>query len=104
MYEVQAIVDLGPYLVPVAIRHVSHPDLQWAVLSTIENWTTPEYYSVNGTPGETRRFRVRVRGPLPSRPSVAGEFVIVVRRYGDRPGWWISPEAAPRATRQDDGG
>ena len=20
-----------------------------------------------------------------------GEFVMVVRRYGDRPGWWISP-------------
>ena len=63
-------------------------------MQVLENWTTPEYYTVNGTPGETRRFRLRVRGPLPSRPSEAGEFVMVVRRYGDRPGWWISPEAA----------
>jgi hypothetical protein len=94
MHEAQAIVDLGPWLVvPVTIRH-ARLDLAWTVLKVIEDWTTPEYWAVKGTAGETRRFRVRVRGPLPSRPSEAGDFVMVVRRYGDRPGWWISPEPA----------
>ena len=91
MHEVQAIVDLGPLLVPVAIRHASR-DLEWEVLRVLENWTTPEYWAVNGTAAESRRFRVRVRGPLPSRPSEAGEFIMVIRRYGDRPRWWIAPE------------
>jgi hypothetical protein len=91
MDEARAIVELGSRLVPVAIRH-ARLELAWSVLAVLEDWTTPVYYAVNGTPGETRRFRVRVKGPLPSQPSRDGEFVMVVRRYGDRPGWWISPE------------
>jgi hypothetical protein len=93
--EVSAIVELGPYLTPVSIRHARLPSLEWTVLGVLENWTTEAYFAVNGTPGETRRFRVRVSGPLPSKPSEDGEFVMVVRRYGDRPGWWIAPEPAP---------
>jgi hypothetical protein len=50
--------------------------------------------SVAGTPLESKRFRVRVRGPLPGMSSKEGEFVMIVRRYGDRDGWWISPEMA----------
>jgi hypothetical protein len=45
------------------------------------------------------RFRVRVSGPLPGNPSEKGEFVITVCRYGDRPGWWISPEEAGPGAR-----
>ncbi len=30
-------------------------------------------------------------GPLPGNPPAAGEFVMLARRYGDHPGWWISP-------------
>jgi hypothetical protein len=26
--------------------------------------------------------------------SKEGEFVMIVRRYGDRDGWWIAPEMA----------
>ena len=43
---------------------------------------------------ESKRFRVRVRGPMPGKPSKEGEFVMIVRRYGDRDGWWIVPEIA----------
>ena len=46
----------------------------------LEDWTTPEYWAVLGTPGETRRFKVRVRGPLPGRPAETSEFVMVVKR------------------------
>jgi len=92
MHEALAIVGLGPYLTPVSIQHARLPSLEWTVLQVLENWTTPEYYAVNGTPGETRRFRVRVCGPLPTRPSEDAQFMMVVRRYGDRPGWWIAPE------------
>jgi hypothetical protein len=52
----------------------------------LEDWTTPRYYDAVGTPAETRRFRVRVSGPLPGNPSEKGEFVMTVRRYGDRSG------------------
>ena len=98
MGEAPAVVELGSRLVPVAIRH-ARLDLSWSVLAVMEDWTTPRYHAVHGTPEETRRFRVRVRGPVPSRPSSDGEFEMVIRRYGDRPGWWISPEPATLAAR-----
>jgi hypothetical protein len=41
---------------------------------------------------ELKRYNVRVTGPLPGRPSEAGEFGMIARRYGDRPGWWICPD------------
>jgi hypothetical protein len=91
--EVSALVDLGPRLVPVAIRH-ARLGLAWRVTRVLEDWTTLRYYDAVGTMAETRRFRVRVSGPLPGNPSEEGEFVMTVRRYGDRPGWWISPEEA----------
>jgi len=87
---VSALVDLGPRLLPVAIRH-TRLGLIWRVTRVLEDCTTPRYYEAVGTPAETRRFRVRVSGPLPGHPSEEGEFVMTVRRYGDRPGWWISP-------------
>jgi hypothetical protein len=58
----------------------------------LEDWTTPRYYDAVGIPAETRRFRVPVSGPLSGNPSENGEFVMTVRRYGDGPGWWVSPE------------
>lgn len=92
--EAPAAVDLGPRLVPVAIRH-ARLGLAWEVRQVLEDWTVTHYADVVGTPGRTKRFRVRVTGPLPGRPSEHGEFAMTVRRYGDRPEWWISPEAAP---------
>ena len=89
--EAPAVVDLGPHLVPEIIRH-ARLDLSWTVLAIIENWTTRRYHNSVGTHAETKRFRVRVRGPLPGGASADGEFVMVARRcYGDRPGWWTSP-------------
>ena len=88
--EALAIVDLSERLVPLTIRHADL-GLSWAVLGVVEDWTTPAFYADRGTPLETKRFRVRVTGPLPGRPHETGEFAMIVRRYGDRPGWWISP-------------
>lgn len=65
--EVPAVVDLGPHLVPEVIRH-ARLDLSWKVLAVLENWTTPRYHNSVGTPAETKRFRVRVSGPLPGNP------------------------------------
>ena len=91
--EAPAIAGLGPRLTPAAIRH-ARLDLSWVVLQVLENWTTPRYHDVAGTPGETKRFTVRVRGPLPGTPAVDGEFSMVIRRYGDNGGWWIAPRSA----------
>ena len=78
---------------PGAIHHPALA-LSWTVVAVLENWTTPRYHDAVGTPEQTKRFHVRVAGPLPGRPSETGEFLIVIRRYGDRPGWWICPELA----------
>lgn len=77
--EAPALVDLGPRLAPEVIRH-ARLGLSWTVLAVLENW-----------------FRVRVSGPLPGKPLQAGEFVMVVRRYGDWAGWWIAPESGAMA-------
>jgi hypothetical protein len=90
--EIRALVDLGPHLTPEIIRH-PQLGLSWTVVAVLEDWTTRIYHDAIGTPAETKRFRVRVSGPLPGQPSADGEFVLVVRRYGDRAGWWISPDA-----------
>jgi hypothetical protein len=90
--EVPAVIDLSARLVPLTIRHAGL-DLSWSVLAVVEDWTTPSYHDHAGPPVETRRFRVRVTGPLPGRPAETGEFGMLVRRYGDRPGWWICPDA-----------
>jgi len=87
---VPAVVDLGPHLVAEAIRH-AQLGLSWKLLAVRENWTTRRYHDTVGTSGETKRFRVRASGPLAGDPSADREFVMIVRRYGDRPGWWISP-------------
>jgi hypothetical protein len=83
--EASAVVDLSVRLLPLTIRH-AELDLSWSMLAVIEDWTTPAYYDDVGTPMETKRFRVRVTGPLPARPAETGEFGMIVRRYGDRPG------------------
>jgi hypothetical protein len=89
--EAPAVVDLASQLTPLSIRHGTL-DLAWSVLAVLDDWTTPRYSEVAGTPLESKRFRVRVHGPLPGLPSKEGEFVMIVRRYGDRDGWWIAPE------------
>jgi len=89
--EAPAIVHLGPRMTPDTIWHATS-SLRWEVLRVLEDWTTRRYHDVLGTPADTRRFRVLVSGPLPARPEQTGEFVMVVRRVDDRPGWWIAPE------------
>jgi hypothetical protein len=76
--------------VPVAIQH-ARIGLTWRVLQVVEDWTTPRYHDAVGILAETKRFRVRASRPLPGNPSEEGGFVMTVRRYGDPPGWWISP-------------
>ena len=89
--EAPAIVDLGPRLTPVGIRH-ARLDLSWLVLQVLEDWTCRHYHDVIGTAAVTKQFTVRVRGPLPGNPSAEGEFVMLIRRYGDRAAWWIAPQ------------
>lgn len=49
--EAPAVVDLGPHLTPVVIRHATL-GLSWTVLQLLENWTTPTYRVVIGKPGD----------------------------------------------------
>lgn len=98
--EAPAVVDLASHLTPLSIRH-GRLDLAWSALAVLEDWTTPRYSEVAGTPLESKRFRVRVRGPLPGMSSKEGEFVMIARRYGGRDGWWISPEMALADTRRE---
>jgi hypothetical protein len=67
--------------------------------TALENWTTCRYPDAVGKHEETKRFRVRVSGPLSGDRSAECEFVMIVRRYGDCPGWWIRPgrPGSPRA-------
>jgi hypothetical protein len=81
--EAPAIVELGPYLRARAIRHAGL-GLSWTVLAELEDWTTPRYYDAVGTPALTKRFRVRVTGPLPGRPSRDGETTRVVLDFDAR--------------------
>jgi hypothetical protein len=67
--------------------------LSWTVTAVLEDWTNAADHDALATPAETKRFRVRVSGPMPGDPSADAEFIMMVRRYGDRPGWWISPAA-----------
>ena len=46
--EAPALVDLGPRLAPVAIRH-ARLELTWRVLRVVEDWTTPRYHDAVGT-------------------------------------------------------
>lgn len=89
--EAPAIVDLSAQLVPLTIRH-AELELSWSVIDVLEVWTTPDFEQDAGSVMELKRYRVRVTGPLPGRPSEVGEFGMLVRRYGDRSGWWICPE------------
>ena len=41
-------------LVPICIRHALLP-FERKVLTLLENWTTPTYWAVPGTPQETRQ-------------------------------------------------
>jgi hypothetical protein len=46
--EVSALVDLGPRLAPVVIRH-ARLGLTWRVTRVLEDWTTSRYYDAVGT-------------------------------------------------------
>jgi hypothetical protein len=69
--EALALVDLGPRLVPVAVRH-ARLGLSWTVLRVLEDFTTPRYRDAAGTPAETRRFRLRVSGWRPKPAAMPG--------------------------------
>jgi hypothetical protein len=51
--QAQALVQLGGSgMVPICIRHALLP-FERKVLTLLENWTTPTYWAVPGTPQET---------------------------------------------------
>jgi hypothetical protein len=65
--KAQALVQLGGSgMFPICIRHALLP-FERKVLTLLENWTTPTYWAVLGTPQGRGRFRVRVSGLLPGR-------------------------------------
>jgi len=56
-WKAPAVVDLGPHLASVTIRHAAIDGLPWKVLAVTENWTTPRYHGTVGTLAETKRSR-----------------------------------------------
>ena len=87
--EAPALVDLGPRLVPVAIRH-ARLGLAWGSCGWSGTGRLRGTAMLSGL-RPRRSGSWCVSGPLPGSPSEEGEFIMTVRRYGDRPGWWISP-------------
>lgn len=88
---VRALVELRPDLTPMVITH-ARLAMTWRVLRTLEYWTQPRDQEAEGA-AEITRYRCWVRGPLPGRPAQIGEFTMVVRMFGDKPGqWWVNPE------------
>jgi hypothetical protein len=70
--ETPAIVDLSASLVPLTIRH-AELELSWSVIDVVTEWTTPDFEQDDGSAMELKRYNLRVTGPLPGRPSEAGE-------------------------------
>ena len=59
---------------------------------------------VRNTPAEDPAYRPTPGSALAETKSSHrqwGEFVMIVRRYGDRDGWWITPETALIRTRRE---
>jgi hypothetical protein len=79
-------------LVPAEIIHNARREQTWRVLEVLGHWEHPDGIRAKG-PVVSESWRLLVRGPLPWRPSVRGEFVMRVRGYADLPSWWIEPEA-----------
>lgn len=77
-----------------------HDDLSWNVLQVVDYWEYPGYREhgrVPGRPGaEGRRYRLRVRGPLPGNPGEVGEQVVAISVFGDGRGWYMRPDPGPR--------
>jgi hypothetical protein len=98
-HEAEALVRLGPDLVPVGvIRHAQRP-MAWMVWGTLESWRAPAREDLRGQHDVTQWHRLRVSGPLPWQPEEYGEFILTVRRYGDTRGrWWITPDPEAPAT------
>lgn len=88
--ETLVTVDLTRVGTPDFICHADR-ELRWMVWETVDSWRDPDpAASPSGT--EAERHRVRAYGPFPWRPSENGDLTLIVRRYADRDGWWISPE------------
>jgi hypothetical protein len=65
----------------------------WLVNRVLSTWNNPAAAAdICGQPVERTRYRVQVWGPLPGQPDEQDYFVMIVRSWGDRHGWWISPE------------
>jgi len=96
--EVAAVVKLGPRLTPAGIGHADRPELCWMVWRTLDSWriSTPGWFRARGTAAVVERHRVLVSGPAPHQPAEYATHVLIVSRYGDRPGWWMRPEYAGR--------
>jgi hypothetical protein len=64
------------------------------VSEVLGEWEHPDYpvwtYRLE-EPVVVTWYRLRVHGPLPGNPGENGEFIMEVRAFGDRPGWWITP-------------
>lgn len=81
----------GPDFRPATVHHATR-DLSWQVWEVLGHWQYPAPAPVRVTLDEVVEcWRLRVRDPLPGKPGCSGEFVMVARTYGDRPGWELVP-------------
>ena len=76
--------------VPTRVHH-GNLGLVWMVEEVLWHWQRAgKRYSLPGSV-LTERWRLHVNGHMPGEPGERGKFVMEVRTYGDRPGWWITP-------------
>jgi hypothetical protein len=96
--EVEANLAQGAGWLPYEVIH-ARLRLRWQVLKVLDAWVHPAW--PEGTyrkPVIERRYRLRVRGPLPGYPGQRGVFIMVATAYGDRASWWIKPGDRPELT------
>ena len=91
MREVEATLAFeGEDWRPVRVHHVAL-GLDWTVTEVLESWRHSDWPADSGTPQPVWRYRLRVFGPLPTRPRENGTFVLIATKYGNRDRWWIRP-------------
>ena len=98
-HGVPALVELRPRafgqvpgMLPLRIRHAGRP-VEWEVIRVLQEWGRPELAAEEHgleDPAVIAWYRLQVYGPLPGQPGTRDHFVLELRAYGDRPGWWVT--------------
>jgi hypothetical protein len=79
-------------MLPLRIRHAGRL-LEWEVVRVLQEWGRPELAAGEhdlDDPAVIAWYRLQVYGPLPGQPGERDYFVMEIRAYGNKPGWFVT--------------